>query len=214
LSASNISSAIVKINHDLVRTGKFDLADLETILDNPVSVLLYLSAVLRPYYDFFKDTGERNSSDLISRHILASLNPPIWGHPYAPCLAVHPEVESCIRTPLASFALVFKWTFPIYGALHLIPMMLFKRRDFVKEPLRMLMRAAWGTSRSASFMSMLIVIYQCESHFLSVRATTLTGPRAGRQRFSVSGATCILSLPLYAPRDRLASAHLSGRSTR
>ena len=52
--------------------------------------------------------------------------------------------------------------FPIYGALHLIPMVLFKRNTVMKDPAHMLVRAGWGTARSSAFLGVFVVIYQCE----------------------------------------------------
>lgn len=52
--------------------------------------------------------------------------------------------------------------FPIYGALHVIPMLLFRRKRVWKEPLRMLLRAGLGTARSSAFLAVFVLIYQCE----------------------------------------------------
>ena len=51
---------------------------------------------------------------------------------------------------------------PIYGALHLIPLVLFRRKSFAQDPLRVLLRAALGTSRSSAFLGVFVLIYQCE----------------------------------------------------
>jgi len=48
----------------------------------------------------------------------------------------------------------------VYGALHFIPMLLFKRKAVFKEPLKMLLRATLGTGRSAAFLGVYVVIYQ------------------------------------------------------
>lgn len=63
--------------------------------------------------------------------------------------------------PAERFFTVFKWMVPIYGALHLIPMLLFKRKTVFKNPSQMLMRAGWGTARSSAFLSVFVVIYHC-----------------------------------------------------
>ena len=49
---------------------------------------------------------------------------------------------------------------PIYGALHFVPMLLFKRAAFVHAPKAMALRAGWGTLRSASFLGIFNAIYQ------------------------------------------------------
>lgn len=50
---------------------------------------------------------------------------------------------------------------PIYGALHVIPMLLFRRQRVLKDPLHMLLRASWGTARSSAFLGVFVFIYQC-----------------------------------------------------
>ena len=85
------------------------------------------------------------------------------GHRFVPCAAVHPDIDSCAVVQVAHFWEVFRWMLPIYGALHFIPMMLFRRDKFVKDPARMLGRAAWGTARSSSFLGVFVVIYQREA---------------------------------------------------
>ena len=52
---------------------------------------------------------------------------------------------------------------PVYTALHFIPMVLFKRKAFVRDPSRMLGKAGVGTLRSSAFLGAFVVIYQCES---------------------------------------------------
>ena len=56
----------------------------------------------------------------------------------------------------------------VYGALHVIPMILFKRGQFMKEPLMMLLRSLKGTVRSSTFLSVFVFIYQSESTFLII----------------------------------------------
>ena len=73
---------------------------------------------------------------------------------------MHPDVDSCVWVQVAHFWEVFRWMLPIYGALHLIPLVLFRRKKFARDPLRMLLRAALGTSRSSAFLGVFVVIYQ------------------------------------------------------
>ncbi len=108
-----------------------------------------------------------NRTALEVRKSLASLPTPQFGPNYAPCEMCHPSVESCLVVPFDRFYRVFRWMLPIYGALHLIPMLLFKRKIFWKEPLKMLLRSLGGTARSSAFLGMFVVIYQCRSCFLA-----------------------------------------------
>jgi len=68
-----------------------------------------------------------------------------------------------MAVPFDRFIAVFKWMLPIYGALHLIPAVLFKRSAFFRNPWKMLLRAGWGTTRSSAFLGVFVVIYQCTS---------------------------------------------------
>lgn len=67
--------------------------------------------------------------------------------------------------PLDRFFAVFKWMLPIYGALHFIPAVLFKRKAFMNDPGKMLVRAGLGTTRSSAFLGVFVVIYQSGSTF-------------------------------------------------
>lgn len=55
---------------------------------------------------------------------------------------------------------VFTWMFPIYGALHFVPALLFKKKEWMKEPGRMILKTLVGTARSSSFLGVFVVIYQ------------------------------------------------------
>ncbi|TFY76234.1 hypothetical protein EWM64_g7778 [Hericium alpestre] len=131
----------VNMNRDLVRTGQFKLSDVANLLERD-------------------DIAPGNATELLMHQALASAPQPIWPSRYGPCAAVHPAEDSCLAVPPLRFLSVFKWMVPVYGALHLIPMLLFKRKDFAKEPARMLLRALLGTSRSSAFLATFVVIYQ------------------------------------------------------
>jgi hypothetical protein len=80
--------------------------------------------------------------------------------PYGPCSGTHPHIVSCAYALIERFFVVFRWTLPIYGALHVVPMLLFKRRAFAHAPRPMLVRAGWGSMRSAGFLAVFVAIYQ------------------------------------------------------
>jgi hypothetical protein len=106
-----------------------------------------------------QDIIPSNQVTLLARRALATNSPPDFG-PYPSCGAVHPWVESCTHVPLPRFVTVFKWAFPIYGALHFVPMILFKRHAFFKDPLHKLGRAGWATIRSSAFLATFIATFQ------------------------------------------------------
>lgn len=102
---------------------------------------------------------------MLTRMAQAMKPPPeqSFGPRFVPCSALHPWSDSHTFTNLERFVLVFRWMLPIYGALHLIPMLLFRRRRVFKDPGKMLLRAGWGTTRSAAFLGAFVLIYQCAS---------------------------------------------------
>ncbi|THU94885.1 hypothetical protein K435DRAFT_798523 [Dendrothele bispora CBS 962.96] len=72
---------------------------------------------------------------------------------------------SCLEVPVDRFWKVFRWMLPIYGALHFIPPMLFKRESFMRNPWKQLLRSMVGTGRSS---------LNCLNHQLHDYLTTLT----------------------------------------
>ncbi|KAF8432934.1 hypothetical protein L210DRAFT_3412832 [Boletus edulis BED1] len=140
-TAANAPIPAIKMIQDINQMGTFDVNDLDEILAR-------------------EDLIPANRTAVLARKALATATPPDFGPPYPPCGAVHPWVESCLVVPLPRLWTVFQWGFPIYGALHLIPLMLFKRNAFLSNPLRMLWRAAWGTIRSSAFLAAFIASFQ------------------------------------------------------
>lgn len=56
---------------------------------------------------------------------------------------------------------------PIYGALHFVPAVLFKWKNFVKDPGHVLFKAGVGSIRSSAFLGAFVVIYQSTSSGIS-----------------------------------------------
>ncbi|KAJ1309232.1 hypothetical protein OPQ81_004899 [Rhizoctonia solani] len=150
--ASKVPAACVRMNHDLSRTGKFNLEDIKELID-------------------WKRTTPANRDRLMAR--LEAATQGKFGPHFAPCAAVHPWFDSCRSVPLDRFITVSSWMVPIYGALHFIPMLLFKQGEFMKQPWKMLKRSAYGTARSSAFLGVFVVIYQtyfCFKHNLYLAA--------------------------------------------
>ncbi|KAJ8596130.1 hypothetical protein M405DRAFT_856691 [Rhizopogon salebrosus TDB-379] len=139
--ASGAPTNAIDMVRDLNRTGTFDVEHLDRILKR-------------------EDLVPANQATILARKALATSSPPDFGPPYAPRAAVHPWIESCMHVPLPRFFTVFKWAFQIYGALHFVPMMLFKRHAFFKSPSHMVGRASWATIRSSAFLAAFIAIHQ------------------------------------------------------
>src|SRR5258708_38221725 len=79
------------------------------------------------------------------------------------CETIHPWIDSCLYVEVERFIKVFFWMFPVYGALHFIPMLLFRRQVFMREPLFVSLKSLKGTVRSSMFLSVFVLIFQCES---------------------------------------------------
>ncbi|TFK46974.1 hypothetical protein OE88DRAFT_1637361 [Heliocybe sulcata] len=149
-TASMTPPGAIRMNRDLVRDGRFKIPDLESVLRRD-------------------DVTPHNRSVLLDMLKNATSPNPSYPAHFGPCEAVHPMIDSCLMLPVPRFFDVFKWMFPIYGALHFIPMILFKRNAFMKDPKYMLLRAGWGTTRSSAFLGAFVLIYQvyfCWKHWM------------------------------------------------
>ncbi|KAH0840380.1 hypothetical protein J3R83DRAFT_1411 [Lanmaoa asiatica] len=156
--AAGAPTVAIEMVRDINRTGTLDVSDLDKILAR-------------------EDIAPGNRTAVLARKALATATPPDFGPPYPPCGVVHPWVESCMAVPLPRLWAVFQWGFPIYGALHLIPLMLFKRNAFLSSPFRMLWRAVWGTIRSSAFLATFVATYQswfCFKHYMHALLSSQT----------------------------------------
>ncbi|THH27558.1 hypothetical protein EUX98_g6623 [Antrodiella citrinella] len=129
----------VNINRTSIREGMFHLSDLDKVIAQP-------------------GVGPQNLTRLMHARELAAMSTPVFPT-IAPCAVLHPTVDSCMLAQVDFFVKVFKWMFPIYGALHLIPMLLFKRQSVFFKPAKMMLRAVLGTARSSAFLGVFVVIY-------------------------------------------------------
>lgn len=148
-NASGASRQAIKMVRDMNLAGSFDVQDIDKILQR-------------------SDVIPANRTALLAVQALASGDPPDFGL-YPPCNAIHPWVESCRRVPIPRLMAVFKWAFPIYGALHFLPMILFKRKAFLSKPIHMLGKAGLGTIRSSAFLAAFVASFQswvCLKHYI------------------------------------------------
>ncbi|KAF8303370.1 hypothetical protein DL93DRAFT_2102442, partial [Clavulina sp. PMI_390] len=140
LAAGKIYDETMQINRDLVWTGKFNIETFERLT---------------------KKKGHTPRNQAILDQILARAKEGDFsGLTNGTCEIIHPWLDSCTYVEVERFVSVFTWMFPVYGALHVIPMILFKRGQFMKEPLIMLLRSLKGTVRSSTFLSVFVFIYQ------------------------------------------------------
>lgn len=159
--AAKVPAECIKMNIKLVREHTFDVAHLDKILNR-------------------SDITPSNTTELLSvrNHFLSpSTSEPGFYFPfYAPCAAVHPALSSCTSVPLDRFFAVFKWMLPIYGALHFVPAVLFKRQAFTRDPGKVIVKAGLGSLRSSAFLGVFVIIYQtlfCYKHYLHKCLTLL-----------------------------------------
>ncbi|TCD68617.1 hypothetical protein EIP91_010272 [Steccherinum ochraceum] len=139
--ACKVHPSAVSVNRDLVTEGHFKIPDLDYIINR-------------------KDIAPGNLTELLERKRLAQLPTPDFGTLVGPCATIHPRIESCTYVQLERFFVVVRWMLPIYGALTVIPMLLFKRKAVMREPVRMLVKALAGTVRSSSFLGVFVVLFQ------------------------------------------------------
>ncbi|KAF5363336.1 hypothetical protein D9756_000078 [Leucocoprinus leucothites] len=156
--AGKIPSECVNMNLSLVREGKCDLNELDRVLS-------------------FPDITPSNKAELLSfRKNYLNPSPHEYIYKYVPCGAVHPAVSACSSVPLDRFFAVFKWMLPIYGVLHFAPPILFKWKNFLRDPGAVIVRAGLGSMRSSAFLGVFVVIYQtlfCYKHKLHRYLTNL-----------------------------------------
>lgn len=112
-----------------------------------------------------QDITPSNKADLLAfrNDYLNPPPPPAYIYRYAPCSTVHPAVSACSSVPLDRFFAVFKWMLPIYGALHFVPPILFKWKNFLQDPGAVIVKAGLGSIRSSAFLGVFVVIYQSAS---------------------------------------------------
>jgi len=148
--AAKVPLEVLTINKELLERGELDIASVDAILSIP-------------------DIHPTNKTDLLVRRAMSLLPKPDHGPCYAPCSAVHPTLQYCPQQVASTFFEVFTWMVPVYGALHFIPMLLFKRRQFFDNPWKMFLRTAWGTTRSSAFLGCFVSAFKamfCGKHNL------------------------------------------------
>ncbi|KAK0450040.1 hypothetical protein EV421DRAFT_1297768 [Armillaria borealis] len=146
--ASQVPKEGVDINHDLMRSRTFNSNDLDKIL----------------YSNYWKVTPE-NAASLLAKKEAFFLGAPdsiasSEAGCHCPCEGLHPGQTSCWDVPAARFFAVARFMLPVYGALHFLPPILFRTKAFMRDPLKILAKAGFGTARSCTFLGVYVVIYQ------------------------------------------------------
>jgi hypothetical protein len=107
-----------------------------------------------------QNTSAGNRDQLLWMFEEATSVPPSYGPQVSPCAAIHNWRDDCVPTNLERIFQVMGFMAPVYGALHLIPAVLFRQKAFVRDPAKVLTRALAGTARSSFFLGIFVAIYQ------------------------------------------------------
>ncbi|EJD53160.1 hypothetical protein AURDEDRAFT_180722 [Auricularia subglabra TFB-10046 SS5] len=140
--ASKTVSHSVHANRTLTRDHTLDVGDLQSLLSGKTRI-----------------PTARNRSALVDLINTAQNNPAQLPH-HGSCAIVHPWMDSCTMVQIERFIEVFTWMVPIYGALHLIPTILFKRHVFFKKPAPLIGQSLLNTMRSSTFLAVFVIIFQ------------------------------------------------------
>lgn len=130
------------MNQQMVREGSFNFDDLKGLISLPFAT--------------------PKNRDILKERLINAQACADFGPHYATCDMIHPWLDSCIIVSFERILQVARWMLPVYGALHLVPAVLFKWKIFVKNPWHVLARAALGTARSSAFLGVFVAIYQGE----------------------------------------------------
>ncbi|KAJ3379575.1 hypothetical protein HDU92_006610 [Lobulomyces angularis] len=78
--------------------------------------------------------------------------------PVIPCSVLHPSEESCLNHNKSLFINMLKNMLPIYISLNIIPMIVFRGRSFVNNPVKNLYRSLLSASRSSTFLATFVIV--------------------------------------------------------
>ncbi|CAG8629902.1 11661_t:CDS:2, partial [Acaulospora colombiana] len=140
--AAKVLQPTVLINRAFTRTGQPDPKNMQELID-------------------WKFTTPSNRTKIAQVMALTATGP--IERRFSNCAETHPWLDSCTYVQIERFLEVFKWMFPIYGALHFVPALLFKRKEWAKDAPGMLWKNLLGTGRSSTFLGVFVIIYQIEA---------------------------------------------------
>eukprot|EP00842_Homolaphlyctis_polyrhiza_P001956 jgi/Hompol1/2761/HPOL_003023-RA len=89
--------------------------------------------------------------------------------PMVPCAMVHPSNIDCFKYGAGLWATVFWSILPVYGSLNGVPVLIFKTRSFLKNPMQHLQRGFKSSVISSSFLATYVSVFQscvCISRFM------------------------------------------------
>lgn len=111
--ASKVAEPCLEVNLTAYRTGTFSPDQARKVLA-------------------WKVPPTPHNAALVEAYASAAEKGDFGGLPFAPCHTVHPFVDSCTMTAVDRWQSVFRWMFPVYAALHVIPPILLRRKVFMQ----------------------------------------------------------------------------------
>ncbi|KAI3661319.1 hypothetical protein MP638_005756 [Amoeboaphelidium occidentale] len=97
------------------------------------------------------------------------------GRIIVPCSVIHPKFDSCTFNSLRLVVDVFRKIFPVNLALNVVPSVLLKMKDFLKNPSSVVVKSLYHASRSSAFLGVYVAVYQvviCIHRLLSLPSVT------------------------------------------
>ncbi|KAI8901798.1 hypothetical protein BC833DRAFT_576188 [Globomyces pollinis-pini] len=80
--------------------------------------------------------------------------------PNVPCAALHAKESSCTKYCTSVFGLTFLDMIPVYMSLNTVPLLLFKTKSVLLEPLKSIWRVLKSTTQSCLFLSTYVTMFQ------------------------------------------------------
>jgi hypothetical protein len=77
-----------------------------------------------------------------------------------PCTLLHADISSCTGNSVERWYKVFKTILPVYAALNIVPMLVFKLAKLYRAPATTLTRVLVDTVRSSAFLGTFVAVYQ------------------------------------------------------
>jgi len=127
----------------IVRQGPIDEVILQGVRDNNRGKPIDLPAMTK----YIKETGGDEAWEVCKKYLYTD-NPLL-----IPCRALHPYTVFCSLSSLKAFQGTAQQIFPVYLSLALVPAVVLRFKNFVKEPLSVVGRSLFGAAQSTMFLA-------------------------------------------------------------
>ncbi|KAG8863371.1 hypothetical protein FRB96_008863 [Tulasnella sp. 330] len=130
----------IKMNRSLVLTGRFEPEHLETLLDGRASPWKGRNSIVTP------------QNRVVMLEQLARAKAGDFSPLVASCKALHPHCTDCVPNTFIRVYNVAMRLLPWYTSLHLIPALLLRWRQVLRDPARSALKVVAGAIRSSVFI--------------------------------------------------------------